>query len=98
MFILIILLTTHVYLYTSMRFLFIGKLDIFLLMCADDKVWITELTLIHKNIRSVCNSRISQSDAKHIMTSPIKRITSVLKVSTDIITSIAVSPIKLRYW
>ena len=32
---------------------FIGKLDIFLLICAADKVWITELTLIHKNIRSV---------------------------------------------
>ena len=33
----------------------IGKLDIFHLMCAVDKVWVTELTLIHKNIRSVCN-------------------------------------------
>jgi hypothetical protein len=32
---------------------FIGKLDIFPLMCAADKVWLTELTLIHKNIRSV---------------------------------------------
>ena len=35
---------------------FIVKLDIFSLMCAADKVWITELTLIHKNIRSVCSS------------------------------------------
>ena len=35
--------------------LFIGKLDIFPLMCATDKFWITELTLIHKNIRSVRN-------------------------------------------
>jgi hypothetical protein len=35
---------------------FIGKLDIFPLMYAIDKIWITELTLIHKNIRSVLNS------------------------------------------
>ena len=34
----------------------ICKLYIFPVMCADDKVWITELTLIHKNIRSVHNS------------------------------------------
>ena len=45
-------------------FLFIGKLDIFTLMSASDKVWITELTLIHKNIRSICNSNTSQSDVK----------------------------------
>jgi hypothetical protein len=31
-------------------------LDIFPLMCAAYKVWISELTLIHTNIRSVCNS------------------------------------------
>jgi hypothetical protein len=37
------------------------------LMCAVDKDWITELTLIHKNIRSVRNSHISQSD---VMSSP----------------------------
>ena len=30
--------------------IYIGKLDIFPLMCAVDKGWITELTLIHKNI------------------------------------------------
>jgi len=30
----------------------------FPLMCAADTVWITELTLIHKNIRSVCNSHV----------------------------------------
>jgi hypothetical protein len=40
-----------------------------------DKVWIIELTLIHKNIRSVHNLThmcmfIYQSDVKHIMTSP----------------------------
>ena len=35
---------------------FIVKLDIFPLMCAADKVWITELILIHTNIRSVSNS------------------------------------------
>jgi ABC-type multidrug transport system fused ATPase/permease subunit len=38
----------------------IGKLDIFPLMCAADQVWITELTLIHKNIRSVCNSHAQE--------------------------------------
>ena len=68
--------------------IFIGKLDIFPLMCATDKVWITELTLIHKNNRLVRNSHISQSEVKHIMTSLIKTITWVLKVLTDIITSI----------
>ena len=62
----------------------IGKLDIFPLMCAANKVWITELTLIHKNIRLVCNSHaqeltlilkiIGQCDVKHILTSPIKTI------------------------
>ena len=31
-------------------------MDIFPLMCAAYKVWISELTLIHTNIRSVCNS------------------------------------------
>jgi hypothetical protein len=55
--------------------IFIGKLDIFPLMCATDKVWITELTLIHKNNRLVRNSHISQSEVKHIMTSLIKTIT-----------------------
>jgi len=38
---------------------------------------------------------IGQSDVKHIMTSPIKTITSVLKASTDIITNIPVCPIGL---
>jgi len=38
---------------------------------------------------------ISQSEVKHIITSPIKTITSVLKVSTDIITSITARPIGL---
>jgi len=32
----------------------------FPLMCAADKVWITELTLIHKNIRSVRNSHVQE--------------------------------------
>jgi hypothetical protein len=50
-----------------MIFFIIGKLDIFPLMCAAVKVWIIELTLIHKNIRSVRNSHISQSD---VMSSP----------------------------
>ena len=91
-------------------------------MCVADKVWINELTLIHKNIRSVRSVRnshvqvyrsirhkikilgqfvtrmfkcIGQSDVKHIMTSPIKTITSVLKASTDSITKIQVRPIRL---
>ena len=37
-----------------------GKLDIFSLMCATDKVWITKLTLIHKNISSVRNLHEAQ--------------------------------------
>ena len=36
--------------------IFIGRLDIFSFMCAADKVWITELILIHKRIKSVRNS------------------------------------------
>ena len=49
-----------------------------------DQVWITELTLIYKNVRSVRNSHaqeltlilkiIGQCDVKHILTSPIKTI------------------------
>ena len=94
-------------------------MDIFPLMCVADKVWITELTLIHKNIRSVRNSHvqvyrsirhkikilgqfvtcvlkcIGRSDVKHIMTSPINTVTSVLTASTDIITDITARPIKL---
>jgi len=38
---------------------------------------------------------IGQSDVKHIMMSPMKIITSVLKASTDIITNIPPHPIKL---
>ena len=33
----------------------IGKMDILPLMCAADKIWITEMTYIHKNIRSIRN-------------------------------------------
>jgi hypothetical protein len=55
----------------------IGKFDIFPSMCGSDKVLITELTLIHKNIRSFRNSHvqeltdienIGQCDLKHILT------------------------------
>jgi hypothetical protein len=70
---------------------FIGKLDIFPLICATDKVWITELTLIHKDIRSVRHSHvqelnlilkiISQCDVKHILTSPMKKITPYIITS-----------------
>ena len=73
-------------------------MDIFPFIGTADKVWITELTLIHKNIRSERNSHaqvIGQSDIKHIMTSLIKTITSVLKASTDIITNILARPIWL---
>jgi len=38
---------------------------------------------------------IVQSDIKHIMMSTIKTITSVLKVSTDIITNIPARPVGL---
>jgi len=72
-------------------FYFIGKSDIFPLICAADKVWIAELTLIHKNIRSVRDSHMQVYPSIlfiHIMMSPIKTITSVLKASTDIITNI----------
>jgi hypothetical protein len=68
----------------------------FPLICAADKVWITELTLIHKNIRSVRNTHaqeltlilkiIGQCEVKHILTSPIKTIMPVLKISTYVIT------------
>jgi hypothetical protein len=84
---------------------FIGKLDIFPLMCAADKVWITELTLINNSIRSVRNSHaqeltlilkiIGQCDVKHILMSPIKSIRSVLKILSYIITSIPVGPVGL---
>ena len=74
-------------------------------MCAADQVWIIELTLIHKNIRSVRNSHaqeltlilkiIGQCDVKHILTSQIKTIMPILKISTYIITSITARPVRL---
>ena len=74
-------------------------------MCAADKVWITELTSIHKNIRLVRNSHVQeltlilkivgQCDIKHTLTSPIKSITPVMKISTYIITSITARPVRL---
>ena len=39
---------------------FISKWDIFPLMCATDKLCITELTLIHKDIRLVRNSHVQE--------------------------------------
>ena len=69
------------------------------LMYATDKVWITEMTMIHKIFRSVRNSHvqeltlilniIGQCDIKHILTSPINTITQY------IITSITVRPFGL---
>jgi hypothetical protein len=77
----------------------------FPLIWATVKVWITELTLIHKNIRSVSNSHaqeltlilkiISQCAFKHILTSLIKTIMPVLKILTYIITSITARPVRL---
>ena len=76
--------------------LIICKLDIFHLMCAADKIWIIELILIHKYIRSVRMGKfICQSNVKHIITSPIKTTWSVLKALTDIITNIPARPIEL---
>ena len=49
------LILKHLWSCTTLAYIvykFIGKLNIFLLMCAPDNVWITELTWIHKNIRS----------------------------------------------
>ena len=76
--------------------IFIGKVNIFPLLCDSVKVWITELTIIHKNIRSDSfvigmHKFIGQSDIKYIMTSSIKTKTSVLKASTD--TNIPAHPI-----
>lgn len=39
---------------------FICKLNMLPLMCAADKAWITELTLIYKNIRSLRNSHAQE--------------------------------------
>ena len=39
---------------------------------------------------------IGQSDVKHIMTSPIKTVASVLKASTDIITNITADHFTLQ--
>ena len=61
--------------------LLIGNLGIFPLISMSDIFSIKELSLIPKNI--------SQCDIKHFMTLPIKTITSVQKVTTYIITSIA---------
>jgi type III secretory pathway component EscU len=58
-----------------------GNLDIFPVITPSDIVSISKLTPI---LKIIC-----QSYANHIMTSLIKTITSVLKVLTYIITSIA---------
>ena len=49
-----------VYLKSGLTISVISKLNILPLMCTADKVCITELTLIHKNIRSVCNSHAQE--------------------------------------
>ena len=63
------------------------KCYLFPLISPSDIVSINKPTLILKNI-SLC-------DIKHIMTLPIKTITSVFKISTNIITSIAARSIRL---
>jgi hypothetical protein len=83
----------------------ICKFDIFHLISATDKVRITELTLIHKNIMSIRNSHMleltlilkimGQCDVKHILTSPIKTRTPVLKILTYIIICITARPVRL---
>ena len=65
--------------------------DIFSLMCGADKVWITKLVLNYKILGQIVTRMrqfIGQSDVKHIITSLITTITSVLKALTDIITNI----------
>jgi hypothetical protein len=79
-------------------------LNIYPLMCAFEKVWTSELTLIHKNIRSflirmgknwLILKIIGQCDVKHIFTSPIKTITPVMKISTNIVNSTPACPLGL---
>ena len=69
-----------------------------LLMSAADKVWITywpwSTEILGQFIIRMCQF-IGQYDVKHIMTSLIETITSVLTASTDIITNIPAGPIRL---
>ena len=67
-------------------------------MCAADKVWITELTLIHKNIRSIRNSlaQVYQSiwhKTYYNITDKNNNIT--FEGLTDIVTNIPAHPIGL---
>jgi hypothetical protein len=64
-------------------------------MCAADNVWTTELTLILGQFVTRMRRFIGQSDIKQIMTSPIKRITSVPRTLTDIITNTPARHIRL---
>ena len=74
---------------------FIDKLDIFPLMCAADKVWITELTLIHKNIRLVhnCHWQVNKSIWRKTCYDVTDKNNNISSEATDIITNISVSPI-----
>jgi len=65
-----------------------GNLDSLSLISQGDIVSINELTLVLKIVRRCDN-------VKHIMTLTIKTLMSVLKVSTNIITSITDHPIGL---
>jgi hypothetical protein len=56
-------------------------------MCGADKVWITKLALNYKILGQIVTRMrqfIGQFDVKHIITSLITTITSVLKALTDI--------------
>ena len=53
--------------------------------------WPWSIKILGQFVTRACKF-ISQSDVKHIMTSPIKTITSVLKAWTDIITDIPTHP------
>ena len=60
-------------------------MDIFPLMCAVDKVWITELTLIYKNIRSVHFSQVQELTLIPVGLAAIVAIMSVLTFKTAVI-------------
>jgi len=54
-------------------------------MCAVDKVWITELTLIYKNIRSVHFSQVQELTLIPVGLAAIVAIMSVLTFKTAVI-------------
>ena len=71
-------------------------MDIFPLMCAIDKVWITELTLIYKNIRSVHFSQVQELTLIPVGLAAIVAIMSVLTFKTAVILYYLVLATNLR--